>query len=128
MTQVKKWSNQELNRKLAVLMGYTIEWSKTQERWSLLLGRKIRATSSGTVELIWSYAPDYCTDPDASLEVQAKAIGVDENVYFTKLLTLKGVILSPSLLDTYCAIALATPRQRAEAAYMTLQAYQVDKQ
>ncbi|OME09591.1 hypothetical protein, partial [Paenibacillus odorifer] len=127
MTQVKDKTDQQLNMALAELMGYTVEWSKTQERWSLMLGRKIRATSSGTEDLIWSYAPDYCNDPAASLEVQAKAIEVDAALY---LKTLSAIVYGTTYakVEEYDLIALievkrlllASPRERAEAAYITL--------
>lgn len=73
-------------------------------------------------ECVWDYAPDYCTDPAASLEVQTKAIEVNEANYFSQLLSLKGIPTSHSILDAFRAIACANPRERAEAAYMTIQA------
>ncbi|WP_339248155.1 hypothetical protein NST58_12925 [Paenibacillus sp. FSL R10-2796] len=129
MTQVKDKTDQQLNRALAELMGYTVEWSKTQERWSLMIGRKIRATSSGTEDLIWTYAPDYCTDPAASLEVQAKAIEVDAKMYVWNLSIVKWKdAVEPEEIDGWESINLedigdlltASPRERAEAAYITL--------
>ncbi|MEK8206985.1 hypothetical protein NST41_15430 [Paenibacillus sp. FSL L8-0696] len=116
-------TDHQLNRALAELMGYTVEWSKTQERWSLMLGRKIRATSSGTEDLIWTYAPDYCTDPAASLEVQTKVIEVDAQGYLYNLATVVNGYEAADIWedDEIISMLKATPRERAEAAYITLQ-------
>jgi hypothetical protein len=130
--QVQTLSNQELNRALAELMGYTVKelplGHNGRQLYALVTPSGRQRIASLSIESAYLDAPFYCTDPAASLEVEKKAIEVDDVDYFTNLLTIKEVLSSPSLLDVYNAIALATSRERAEAAYMTLQAYQVDKQ
>lgn len=119
MTQVKDKTDQQLNRALAELMGWTkIQILESDRIWA----RKPEDEwSSNVPDYHWSdYVPDYCTDPTASLEVQAKAIEVDEANYFANLLSLKQVPTSHSLLDALRAVATASPRERAEAAYITL--------
>ncbi|MDG0053053.1 hypothetical protein MMB75_05120 [Paenibacillus sp. P2(2022)] len=69
--------------------------------------------------------PNYCNDAAASLEVQAKALmtaGKEYTMCLTKILTDSFEIEVPEN-DPYWIATLvltATPRQRAEAAYMTL--------
>ncbi|MFC7560574.1 hypothetical protein ACFQY3_18945 [Paenibacillus farraposensis] len=69
--------------------------------------------------------PNYCNDPAASLEVQAKAIEVDAEGYVNKLTTIVDACIfwsSDCCMDPIGVTWLmtATPRERAEAAYMTL--------
>ncbi|MEK5397484.1 hypothetical protein [Paenibacillus sp. FSL K6-2859] len=111
--QVQTLSNQELNLALSVMMGYTIDKKRP--------GRFL----SGNIS---SMPSSYCTDPAASLEVQAKAIEVDHEDYLLKLMDVVygGYVAVSS--ERITGLFTATPRQRAEAAYMTLQSYQVDKQ
>lgn len=114
MTQVKDKTDQQLNRALAELMGWTnfreggheIVWGDPpDDRWTNMM-------------------PDYCTDPAASLEVQ-KA-GCKDRFYWyiqslSKIVGADGYWDSGSL--DYEGIALllnASPRERAEAAYITL--------
>lgn len=120
-------TDQQLNRALAELMGYTVyhreDLGLDCYRLTDPLGIAVQGFFNGqrdTEAEAWLDIPHFCSDPAASLEVQAKAIEVDYFNYFTNLLTLKGVLLSPSILDAYKAIALASPRERAEAAYITL--------
>ncbi len=113
MTQVKEWSNPELNRKLAELMGYTIKKLGSED---------------------FAFAPDYCTDPAASLEVQARALDFDCREYIRNLTirTLgdeaKDIAFDTTLYSVkYLGLKrllLATPRERAEAAYITLSSKQ----
>ncbi|MDP9676247.1 hypothetical protein J2W97_002242 [Paenibacillus jamilae] len=65
--------------------------------------------------------PNYCNDAAASLEVQAKAIEVSADKYVSNL----DVIVNPDTIgdwtnDEIAKLLSATPRKRAEAAYMTL--------
>jgi hypothetical protein len=89
----------------------------------------------------WKDAGNYCTDHAASLEVEKAAIKVDAEGYVRFLYVVKanaqtGVNIPPKdiahwphlSINIVATLFLATPRERAEAAYMTLQAYQVDKQ
>jgi hypothetical protein len=93
MTQVKEWSNAELNRALAELMG----------KW---IG-------------------DCCTDPAASLEVEQAAIKADAVEYMRNLAAVKwgrqdaGEMTELSLVGA-ADLHLVSPRERAEAAYITL--------
>ncbi|OME05973.1 hypothetical protein BSK60_33065, partial [Paenibacillus odorifer] len=76
MTQVKDKTDQQLNRALAELMGYTVvdmKWMGLHQ----LLKDGIEISRLPSEVYAWTWAPDYCSDPAASLEVQAKAIEVD---------------------------------------------------
>jgi len=69
-----------------------------------------------------------CTDPAASLEVQAKALEINPELYL-KTLSAKVYGTTYANVQEYDLIALievkrlilASPRERAEAAYITLQ-------
>lgn len=125
MTEVSKMTDQQLNRALAELMGYSVErryWCGNPEMGHYaLLNPDGEVCASGASEHgAWNQTPNYEGDPAASLEVQAAAIAKHKGWYFRHLLTLKNVDLQASPVVAYEAIALATCRQRAEAAYMTL--------
>ncbi|MEK4451608.1 hypothetical protein [Paenibacillus sp. FSL L8-0506] len=133
MTQVKDMTDQQLNRALAELMGWTVEIGPVTRLWRLMKDGKIKATSGESEELMWSYAPDYSTDPAASLEVQAKAIEVDAKMYVWNLSIVKWKdAVEPEDIDGWESINLedigdlltTSPRERAEAAYITLQGAQ----
>jgi hypothetical protein len=123
MTQVKDMTDQQLNRALAELMGYKVRlkgscyWlvNPTGEESANPFGRN-------SEEIAWTWVPDYCTDPAASLEVQAKAIEVDYKAYLRNMQMLRWN-RSSSRLSLWDAanLMLASPRERAEAAYITLQ-------
>lgn len=116
MTQVKEWSNQELNRKLAELMG----WTEIYLSHRMLCGNAPDDRESIRI-------PDYCTDPAASLEVEKAAVKMNAKKYFNCLENL----IHPELegcpdsdawfADEIAEFVNATPRERAEAAYITLQ-------
>jgi len=123
MTQVKDKTDQQLNRALAELMGYTIKSLPIGEN-----GRKLYAlvTPSGrerlstyTIDSAYLDAPDYCNDPSASLEVQAKALEVNHKGYILQLgeRTRRG---RSDLDEMFKDMLNASPRERAEAAYITL--------
>lgn len=126
MTQVKEWSNQELNRKLAELMGYKMH---IYDDGTYGLLRPDGTSFIGRYEEIdkmvsWLCAPSYCTDPAASLEVQAAACKVHFDWYIQALSKVVGAdgYWDSGALD-YKGIKLlltATPRERSEAAYKTL--------
>ncbi|MEK4880159.1 MULTISPECIES: hypothetical protein [Paenibacillus] len=67
------------------------------------------------------FVPNYCTDPAASLEVQTKAIEVDHEGYLLNLMdaVYGGYVAASS--DRIAGLLTASPRERAEAAYITLQ-------
>lgn len=122
MTQVQTMTNPELNRALAELMGYTVEIGPVTRLWRLMKDGKIKATSGESEELMWSYTPDYCSDPAASLEVQTAACKVDGERYIWELAIIQGWVGGKIISRKEgVRIATATDRERAEAAYITLQ-------
>lgn len=129
MTQLQTMSDQELDEWLAVnCMGWREEEHPEVNgtgQWMAEYEFPVYFKPDGSFVVSSNFSPS--TDPADSLEVQAKAIEVDEPEYFTQLLALKGVLDNYSLFAALNAVALASPRERAEAAYMTLQD-QVDKQ
>ncbi|WP_339245851.1 hypothetical protein NST58_01630 [Paenibacillus sp. FSL R10-2796] len=107
MTQVNDKTDQQLNRALAELMGINIPKGT--------MGYLMFADSK-----VW-----YCTDPAASLEVQAKAIEVDAQKYVRALQDTKYAESAANLgLIRVSGLLTASPRERAEAAYITLQGAQ----
>ncbi|MEK5419404.1 hypothetical protein [Paenibacillus sp. FSL L8-0708] len=141
MTQVKDKTDQQLNRVLAELMGYTIyHYDKdVAERCYFEL-----TAPDGYPEIVfggernteleaWADVPNYCNDPAASLEVQTKAIEANKLIYLNALLSLvsPGEDIQFGLggsmevvgynIDGTSAMLNASPRERAEAAYITLQ-------
>ena len=135
MTQVQM-TDQQLNRALAELMGYTVsdldpEWWKSKHYWVLKEPTEERQSiGRDTEDEAWEDAPDYCNNPTASLEVQAKAIEVDAKRYAINLANrLKWnedgdeLEYSDDDLFSYTGVTVflnASPRERAEAAYITL--------
>lgn len=108
MTQVKDMTDQQLNMALAELMGYTVDKGRP--------GRVLKGNMS-------SMPTDYCTDPAASLEVQAKAIEVDASNFINRLAWIVRDRISGDMEWTNNDIAVllnASPRERAKAAYITL--------
>ncbi|MEO3947659.1 hypothetical protein [Gorillibacterium sp. CAU 1737] len=127
---MKVKTDAELNRELSVLLGYEVIERKGQfylfDPFSLVIAK------SGVESLLWTEIPDYCNDETAAREVQKAAIAKDLLGY---VLNLSIKTKAPkyfldwdtSGLDGYFfnanAVAMmltATPRQRAEAAYMVL--------
>lgn len=140
MTQVQTMTNPELNRALAELMGYSVS-SEQGRGYGLKNPAGVIIAdpfSRNTEEIAWSWAPNYCSSPAASLEVQTAAIAINKLVYLNKLLSM----VSPSddiqfglggtmevvgyNIDGTAAMLSATPRERAEAAYITLQGVKKD--
>lgn len=122
MTQVQTMTNPELNRALAELMGWKVRL-KGSCYWLVNPAGEESANPFGrnSEEIAWTWAPDYCTDPAASLEVQAKAIEVDHEGYLLNLMdaVYGGYVAASS--DRIAGLLNASPRERAEAAYITLQ-------
>ncbi|OMD66030.1 hypothetical protein BSK62_13260 [Paenibacillus odorifer] len=130
MTQVKDKTDQQLNRALAELMGYTVyHYDKdVAERCYFEL-----TAPDGYPEIVfggeriteleaWADVPNYCNDPAASLEVQAKAIEVDGVGYIRNLEIAKWKkIMAPLARKEVSVLLTASPRERAEAAYISLQ-------
>ncbi|OBA07849.1 hypothetical protein A9P44_00410 [Paenibacillus polymyxa] len=115
---VKDMTNQQLNDALRILLG----WTKIGEHpdghfgcWKTPEGKMSGHLTSGK-------EPDYCNDAAASLEVQAAACEVHPNTYIRYLEKIKwgqstGWKVSNRVVAQLCN---ASPRERAEAAYMTL--------
>ncbi|MEK5374235.1 hypothetical protein [Paenibacillus sp. FSL P2-0173] len=121
MIDMLDMTDQQLNRWLAEYMGYTI--SEYKDKWGWLMcpnGDNVHESLFPLDEL-WGFVPNYCNDPAASLEVQAKAIEVDAASYVQNLQEIKwGHMFTETLLVRIAELINASPRQRAEAAYMTL--------
>lgn len=127
-------TNAELNRALAELMGYSVK--RSNNKFRLHLPENTSGWTYNSEESAWEDAPDYCADPAASIEVQAAAIAANKVGYLNNLLSLvsPGEDIQFGLggsmevvgynIDGTSAMLVATPRQRAEAAYMTLQGAQ----
>ncbi|ADO59789.1 hypothetical protein [Paenibacillus polymyxa] len=117
---VKDMTDQQLNRWLAEYMGYTISEYKNKWGWLMCPNGDNVHESLFPLDELWGFVPDYCTDPAASLEVQAAAVAENYEEY---VYNLNGVIYKEYECMTFkviSAMLTATPRQRAEAAYMTL--------
>ncbi|MBY0011478.1 hypothetical protein [Paenibacillus typhae] len=128
MTQVKEMTNPELNRKLAELMGWTIRHYKYTDSYVLVTPQGKTGSREGTKVEAWSDGPDYCTDPAASLEVQEAAIARDKDDYLNNLTGVVAGYYPKSINwdiewenDVIALLLTASPRERAEAAYQTLQ-------
>ncbi|OZQ66092.1 hypothetical protein CA600_12595 [Paenibacillus sp. VTT E-133280] len=128
--QVQTLSNQELNRKLAELMGYTVYYydkDVPENCYYMLVDPDgdysgIERPSEG---MAWLDAPWYVGDPAASLEVQAKALELNYKAYIDHLdecvNTDELTICSEPSYRAIASLLLASPRERAEAAYVTIQ-------
>ncbi|MNC13281.1 hypothetical protein D3C75_610190 [compost metagenome] len=131
MTQVKEWTDNKLNRELTKLLGYKVIKVPNADKYRMVNphGKEFGMTWS-TEGLVWNdYAFPFCTDHAASLEVQTAAIKADPRKYginLAKLLKLEEDDLEYSENDVFSytgvtIFLLASPRERAEAAYQTLQ-------
>jgi hypothetical protein len=136
MTQVKEWSNQELNRKLAELMGYSVtdfSYADDHDNYDYFTVVNEDGEHFGEARVseedAWEEVPDYCTDPAASLEVQTAAIAKDGIQYLHNL----SDIVEPDepnykqedetvayTFEHTVKLLAASPRERSEAAYMVL--------
>ncbi|HBS44700.1 MAG TPA: hypothetical protein DEA91_10030 [Paenibacillus sp.] len=125
MTQVKDMTDQQLNRELTELQGYSVKISSVSPRWYSMInpqGREFGVIQMSE-DLVWNeYAFPYCTDPAASLEVQTKAIEVDAQGYLYNLATVVNGYEAADIWedDEIISMLKATPRERAEAANITL--------
>lgn len=117
MTQVKEMTNTELNRKLALLMGWQAGGDPNKKRdfvWWI---------DDNRFRLPEEWSP--CSDPAASLEVEQAAIKADAAGYMRNLVAVKwgrqdSAELTELSLVGAADLHTATPRERAEAAYQTL--------
>jgi hypothetical protein len=128
MTQVKEMTNPELNRKLAELMGYTVKelpiGANGRQLYTLVTPTGREGLPAQTIDDAYLDAPDYCTEPAASLEVQTAAIAEDNEAYIRNWLFCKygkSITYYTSVsLPVAAEIADSKPRERAEAAYRVL--------
>lgn len=123
MTQIQL-TDQQLNRALAELMGYTVyHYDKdVPERCYYMLVDPTGDYSMierPTEAMAWLDAPWYTGDPAASLEIQEAALKADYKAYILNLgeIVRKG---RDTLDEMIMDLLLASPRERAEAAYNTL--------
>ncbi|KAF6576558.1 hypothetical protein JDW19_02490 [Paenibacillus polymyxa] len=120
---VKDMTAQQLNRELAELMGYTVEKEATGG-YALKYNGEDQGKRWMRAVFAWEQAPDYCTDPAASLEVQAKALKECPEEYIQELLEIVcGIVYVDTPSYRIAELLAATPRQRVEAAYMTLSSH-----
>jgi hypothetical protein len=131
MAEVSKMTDQQLNRALAELMGYRVERYEVTPfkggRFKLLKdGQQVSPEGCFTEDSALMFAPYYCTDPAASLEVQAAAIAKDAEGYIRNLSIIQSgpdpKVEDMVAIDLILAARMcnATHRQRAQAAFLTL--------
>lgn len=116
MTQVKEMTNQQLNRALAVALGCQVE-----EHSGTVFFFTIRPNG----KRLYHQLSDYAGDAAASLEVQTAACKANYELYVDSLANLfwghlKGWDNSQYHREEIAHMFNATPRERAEAAYLTL--------
>jgi hypothetical protein len=124
-------TDSELNRALAELMGYTIyHYDKDYEEncYFMLMDTDFDPVEPDdgrrkTEERAWNDTPDYCTDPAASLEVEQAAIKVSTRYVDTLVEVMKPENMAYSRACV-AELLTASPRERAEAAYITLSSKQ----
>lgn len=126
MTQVKDMIDEKLDFALADQLGWVNAWDGIRLVW-------LDGKTNEFRRKVTDWHPS--TDPAASLEVQAKAIEVDARkfalcLYLVRVKSKTGVNIKPSevangphlSINIVADLLNASPRERAEAAYMTLQA------
>jgi hypothetical protein len=125
MTQVQTMTNPELNRKLTELLGYKVVQDEVTGMFRMMNPQgKEFGMSRPTEGLVWNeYAFPYCSDEAASRDLQMKVTEEDAEEYVGHL----HYILEDKISDSphwigkdIAALLNASPRQRAEAAYITL--------
>ncbi len=131
MTQVKDKTDQHLNMVLAELMGVKIDFSEGIYQLTLSDGSSTHFLRKDEVYKAWELSTNYASDPAASLEVQAKAIEVDADEYVQNLAIVKWgepdedvedtAVWNKTMRYSIAELLTASPRERAEAAYITLQ-------
>ncbi|OMD92732.1 hypothetical protein [Paenibacillus odorifer] len=124
MTQVKDMIDEKLDFALAEQLGWVNAWDGVRLVW-------LDGKTNEFRRKVTDWHPS--TDPAASLEVQAKAIADNKLIYLNALLSLvsPGEDIQFGLggsmevvgynIDGTSAMVNASPRERAEAAYITLQ-------
>ncbi|MEK4473320.1 hypothetical protein NSQ91_08885 [Paenibacillus sp. FSL R7-0048] len=116
MTQVKDMIDEKLDFALAEQLGWVNAWDGVRLVWLDGKTNEFRRKVTG-----WHPS----TDPAASLEVQAKALELNYKAYIDHLdefvNTDELTICSEPSYRAIASLLLASPRERAEAAYITLQ-------
>lgn len=121
MTQVKDMIDEKLDFALAEQLGWVNAWDGVRLVWLDGKTNEFRRKVTG-----WHPS----TDPATSLEVQAKAIEVDAAKYVRNLsVTRWGERIAQMKVEEWTAVGIisvsklltASPRERVEAAYITLQ-------
>ena len=113
-------TNSELNRKLAELMGYYLH-EAPGGKYLLMLEEVSSSGLCDEEETAWKNAPGYCTDPAAVQEVQAKALKDCPVEYIRELgVVIWGREYGDMPYYKIAELLSASPRERAEAAYITL--------
>lgn len=110
-------NDQQLNRALAELMGYRV--SSWDTNYFMLYKGNKEISPWNTEDGAWTYAPNYSNDSVASLEVQAAAIEADPRGYIRNLAEVQHCEAGEDI-SLKEASANASPRERAEAAYIIL--------
>ncbi len=93
----------------------------TNEHLNIELSKLLGKTEKNATQINYGHICDYCTDAVTSSELQEKIIGIDTERYVRNL----GGVVSDWKNEKYkwntvAKLLTATPRQIAEAAYMTL--------
>jgi hypothetical protein len=109
---VKDMTDQQLNKELSLIEMQQLGWKLVRDSGPWI--KPDGSYSTGRYR-------NYCSNLAASLEVQAKAIEVDAASYVQNLQEIKwGHMFTETLLLRIAELINASPRERAEAAYMTL--------
>lgn len=115
MTQLQTMSDEKLDFTLADQLGWVNAWDGIRLVW-------LDGKTNEFRRKVTDWHPS--TDPAASLEVQAKALEVDAAAYIQHLdfRVIPSGCREQWGYDEVKLLLAANPRERAEAAYMTLQA------
>lgn len=130
MTQVQEWSNPELNRRLAELMGYTVIQSHDAKEGGgaplyQLTGPGFTGRYDRKPENTWKSVPNWSSDPAASLEVQTAAYSKNPIQFMRNIAEVQGWNAGARIsIEEAGQLANPTLRERAEAAYITLSSKQ----
>ncbi|MBY7736300.1 hypothetical protein [Paenibacillus polymyxa] len=97
----------------------------TNEHLNIQLAKIMGNVKMDVAAVFYGHVPQYCTNPFASLEVQARAIELDAEGYVLNLSNQVAESLLRKTTSPYYGTLVSrmlnvSPRERAEAAYMTL--------
>ncbi|WP_339316901.1 hypothetical protein [Paenibacillus sp. FSL R10-2734] len=116
MTQVKDMTDQQLNVSLAKMCGYEIYAEEFSVKYEVV----VRYESPSSFKGLKFFIP--CNDAADSLEVEAKALDQNAAAYIHHLdfRVIPSGCRDKWGYDEVKALLTASPRERAEAAYITL--------